>query len=133
RDSRRHSRRDARVSGSEVRAWSHDFIARLGRMLWLSLPHTQTKQNERGFMNSSLTRRNFLRVTGGTAALAAVNPFALHAAEAGHKRPLKKAIMWGTVGIKGSVLERCRILKEAGFEGIEPDSHMNQDEVMEAL
>ena len=84
-------------------------------------------------MNSSLNRRSFLKVTGGTAALAAVNPFALHAAEAGHKRQLKKAIMWETIGLKGTVLEKCRTLKEAGFEGIEANSHMKQDEVVEAM
>ena len=41
--------------------------------------------------------------------------------------------MWGTIGIKGTVLEKCQALKAAGFEGVEPDSHMNQDEVVRAL
>lgn len=49
------------------------------------------------------------------------------------KRPIKKALMISTLGIKGSVMERFKALKEAGFEGVEPMSHMDQDEVMKAL
>ena len=49
------------------------------------------------------------------------------------KRDLKKAIMYATVGIKGTVLEKFRAVKGAGFEGVEPMSHMNQDEVVEAF
>src|SRR5262249_33216073 len=48
-------------------------------------------------------------------------------------RAIKKAMMYATVGLKGSVLERFKALKEAGFEGVEPMSHMNQDEVVKAL
>jgi len=44
----------------------------------------------------------------------------------------KKSIMWGTVGIQGSVLDKCKAVKEAGFEGIEPNSHMNRQEVIDA-
>lgn len=49
-----------------------------------------------------------------------------------HQRSIKKAIMWGTVGIKGSVLEKMQAIKEAGFQGTEMMSHMNQDEVVRA-
>ncbi len=35
--------------------------------------------------------------------------------------------MWGTVGVKGSVLEKMKAIKEAGFEGVEMMSHMDQD------
>ena len=41
--------------------------------------------------------------------------------------------MYGTVGLKGSVLEKFKAIKEAGFEGVEPMSHMDQDEVVKAL
>ena len=40
--------------------------------------------------------------------------------------------MWGTVGVKGSVLEKMKAIKEAGFEGTEMMSHMDQDEVLRA-
>jgi len=45
----------------------------------------------------------------------------------------KKSIMWGTVGIAGSVAEKCKAIKAAGYAGIEPDSHMNRNEVIDAL
>jgi hexulose-6-phosphate isomerase len=48
------------------------------------------------------------------------------------KRAIKKGIMWGTVGVKGSVLEKMKAIKEAGFEGTEMMSHMDQDEVLRA-
>ena len=40
--------------------------------------------------------------------------------------------MWGTVGVKGSVLEKMKAVKEAGFDGAEMMSHMDQDEVLRA-
>lgn len=83
------------------------------------------------------TRRRFL-VTAATSALAAatLGPLSTRAAEEApkaRKRTLRKAIMWGTVGAKGSTLEKMRAVKEAGFEGVEPNSHMAQDEVVAAL
>jgi hexulose-6-phosphate isomerase len=41
--------------------------------------------------------------------------------------------MYATIGFKGSVMEKFRALKDAGFEGVEPMSHMSQDEVLKAL
>jgi len=49
-----------------------------------------------------------------------------------NKRAHKKAIMWGTVGVKGSVLEKMKAVKAAGFDGVEMASHMNQEEVLKA-
>ena len=87
-------------------------------------------------MNANLNRRDFLKA-GGTALAAATLPApGLAAAEnptAPRKRKIKKAIMYGTVKVKGSVLEKLQAIKEAGFEGVEPMSHMNQDEVVKAL
>jgi len=40
--------------------------------------------------------------------------------------------MWGTVGVPGSVLEKMKAIKEAGFEGVEMNSHMDQEEVLRA-
>ncbi|MDR0573227.1 MAG: sugar phosphate isomerase/epimerase [Tannerella sp.] len=50
-----------------------------------------------------------------------------------NKSPLLKSIMWGTVGLKGSVLEKCKAIKAAGFDGIEPNSHMDRNEVIDAM
>ena len=44
----------------------------------------------------------------------------------------RKSIMWGTVGGDGTILEKCKAIKEAGFHGIEPNSHMNRREVIDA-
>jgi L-ribulose-5-phosphate 3-epimerase len=40
--------------------------------------------------------------------------------------------MWGTVGVKGNVLEKMKAVKAAGFDGAEMNSHMDQDEVLRA-
>jgi len=85
-------------------------------------------------MKDTLNRRTFIRGTIVLAGAATLAPAAMPAAEEpAKKRAMRKAIMWETVGIKGTVLEKCQAIKEAGFEGIEPSSHMNQDEVMKAL
>src|ERR1043165_5415512 len=77
-----------------------------------------------------MNRRKFIRQTSGALALASAGlPLLSRAAEAS-KRPIKKAIMWATVGVKGSVLEKMKAIKEAGFEGVEMMSHMDQDEVL---
>ena len=77
-------------------------------------------------------RREFLMTSAGALALAASAPGAFAAEIAAPKRAIKKGIMWGTVGVKGSVLEKMQAIKEAGFEGTEMMSHMDQDEVLRA-
>lgn len=44
----------------------------------------------------------------------------------------KKSIMWGTVGIEGSVLEKCKAVKAAGYQGFEANGHMDRKEVIDA-
>ena len=79
------------------------------------------------------TRREFLRTTSAALALAAAAPgYVAHAAAPSAARPIKKAIMWGTVGVKGSLAEKMKTIKAAGFEGVEMMSHMNADEVLKA-
>lgn len=84
-----------------------------------------------------MQRREFLKTGAGALALAALAPHVL--AEAGNpsgaaavKRPLKRGIMWATVGVKGTVLEKMKAIKEAGFDGVEMMSHMDADEVLRA-
>ncbi len=74
-----------------------------------------------------LHRRDFLR-TGALAAAALSAP-----ALAGSGRQLKKAIMYATIGIRGSVAQKLRAVRAAGFDGVEPMSHMSQQEVLDAL
>ncbi len=84
-----------------------------------------------------MNRREFLSRSLVVAGAAAIGPgwagAKAQTQEGGsHPRPLKKGIMWGTVGVKGSVLEKMKAVKEAGFEGAEMNSHMDQEEVLRA-
>ena len=83
-------------------------------------------------MMSNMQRRDFLKLGSGATVSLALGT-AASGDEAKKTRKIKKAIMYGTIGFKGSVMEKLMAVKEAGFEGVEPRSHMNQDEVMKAL
>jgi len=74
-------------------------------------------------------RREFLGAAAATAALAVVPPLPA----ATPARRLRKAIMYSTIGVKGSVLERFTAMKAAGFQGIEPLGAMNREEVVAAF
>src|SRR6266581_4423554 len=76
-----------------------------------------------------MNRRSFLKITAASAAAATFLP----PASAASKRNLRKAIMYSTIGMKGSVLDKFRAMKEAGFEGVEPMGGMNRDEVLAAF
>jgi L-ribulose-5-phosphate 3-epimerase len=77
-----------------------------------------------------MKRRTFLQLTASAAAAAALVPPLPAAAK---KRNLRKAIMYSTIGVKGTVLEKFKAMKAAGFEGVEPMGAMNRDEVIAAL
>ncbi|MCE5345363.1 MAG: sugar phosphate isomerase/epimerase [Bacteroidales bacterium] len=47
-------------------------------------------------------------------------------------RSLKRGIMWGSIGVGGTILEKFQSAKQAGFEGVEPMSHLNREEVLKA-
>jgi hexulose-6-phosphate isomerase len=84
------------------------------------------------------TRRDFIRFSALATTAATLVPAALRSAEnapatPAAKRNIKKAIMWGTIGVKGSISEKMLAAKDAGFEGVEPMSHMAQDDVVKAL
>lgn len=84
-----------------------------------------------------MKRREFLKKSAGAVALTAVVRSGLsllqtQAEPARIGRPIRKAIMWGTVGVKGTILEKMKAVKAAGFEGVEMNSHMDQEEVMRA-
>ena len=82
-----------------------------------------------------MKRREFLKNGAKAVTVAALAPSGLCAdadVATTTKRSIHKAIMWGTVGLKGSVLEKMQAIKAAGFEGTEMMSHMDQEEVMRA-
>ena len=76
-----------------------------------------------------MNRRTFLQLTAGAAASTAFLPVAT----AAPARPLRKAIMYSTIGVKGTVLEKLRAMKAAGFEGVEPLGAMNREEMLAAM
>ena len=83
---------------------------------------------------SMQSRRSFLGVSATAfGAVCVSSPLESLAAESSVKRPLKKGVMLDTVGLKVGLLEKLKAIKEAGFDGIEPSSHMNQDEVVKGL
>src|SRR5262249_53246416 len=83
-------------------------------------------------MSTSMQRRDFLKL-GCVTAAALASGAAVAADPPAKKRNLKKAVMYATIGFKGSVMEKFQALKAAGFDGVEPMSHMKQDEVVKAL
>ena len=85
-----------------------------------------------------MNRREFLRTGSGLLAAVGLARGALAAEEKKpekaetSKRSIKKGIMWATVGVKGSTLEKMKAIKAGGFEGVEMMSHMDQEEVLRA-
>jgi L-ribulose-5-phosphate 3-epimerase len=47
-------------------------------------------------------------------------------------RTLNKGIMWGSIGVGKTIMEKFQAAKEAGFDGVEPMSHLNRKEVLAA-
>ena len=76
-----------------------------------------------------MNRREFL-TTSTLLAASTTNPLS---GASPNKRNIRKAIMYETVKTGSTVLEKFQAVKDAGFEGIEPSSHMNQAEVLAAL
>ena len=68
------------------------------------------------------TRREFIRTTGIVFAGATFSAPLLAAQDKPKERRLHKAIMYGTIGHKGSVLEKFQAMKAAGFEQLSPTS-----------
>jgi L-ribulose-5-phosphate 3-epimerase len=47
-------------------------------------------------------------------------------------RTLKRGIMWGSIGVGKTILEKFEAAGQAGFEGVEVMSHMDRNEVLKA-
>jgi L-ribulose-5-phosphate 3-epimerase len=47
-------------------------------------------------------------------------------------RSFKRGVMWGSIGVGTTILEKFQAAKEAGFEGVEPMSHLDRKEVLAA-
>src|SRR5690606_18534742 len=88
----------------------------------------QVSKGEREMHASEMSRRTFLGV--GLAA-GAVGLAGAAAPESGR---FKKAVKYGMVRVEGSILDRFRLLRELGFDGVELDAPSNLDkkEVLKA-
>jgi hexulose-6-phosphate isomerase len=47
-------------------------------------------------------------------------------------RTLKKGIMWGSIGVGQSIMDKFQAAKDAGFDGVEVMSHLDRAEVLKA-
>lgn len=47
-------------------------------------------------------------------------------------RSLKKGIMWGNIKVGDTIMQKFRAAGLAGFEGVEPMSHLDRDQVLKA-
>jgi L-ribulose-5-phosphate 3-epimerase len=79
---------------------------------------------------SDLTRRTFLQGTGFAAAAMLAGATSLRAADGPLK--LRKAVKLSMVGGNAPLLEKFKLVKEVGFEGIDMDRPANHDEVKKA-
>lgn len=82
-------------------------------------------------MTMNHSRRHFLKTTAATC-MASSLP--LLAQEPAKTRKLRKAVMIGTVRVKAdTLLDKFKIIKAAGYEGVETNGNMDQKEVVDAL
>ena len=80
-----------------------------------------------------MNRRQFAKNTALTAAVisaASIPGFSGMAST--EKRTLKKGIMWGSIGVGKTILEKFQAAKLAGFDGVELMSHFHRNEVLAA-
>jgi len=47
-------------------------------------------------------------------------------------RNLKRGIMWGSIGMGKTILDKFKLAKDAGFDGVEVMSHLDRSEVLKA-
>lgn len=66
-----------------------------------------------------IDRRHFLKLTGAAVLAASTAGGRSVAAQTAAKRPLKKAVNLGMVKTEGSTIEKFKLLKEIGFDGVE--------------
>lgn len=85
------------------------------------------------FEADSLDRRNFLKTAGLALAAAQLTPGGSARAEETPKM-MKKAVKWGMIQLDGSILDKFKLLKQLGFDGVELNapSNLNKDEVLKA-
>lgn len=83
-----------------------------------------------------MNRRTFLQTTGAALTASAFTPLARAQQAAAKKRPLQKAVNLGMAKAPGaSVADRFKMIKDAGFDGVElnlPDDALSVDIIQQA-
>ena len=82
-----------------------------------------------------MNRRTFLQTTSAALAAAAITPLTRAADASAKKRPLKKAVNLGMVKGGASVEDKFKMVRDAGFDGIElnlPDDGLTVDIINKA-
>jgi len=80
-----------------------------------------------------MNRRQFTKnviLTSAAISATAIRGFSENTSPSG--RNIKKGIMWGSIGVGETILEKFEASKQAGFEGIEVYSHLDRKEVLKA-
>jgi len=87
-------------------------------------------------MTSPVNRRDFLAAAGATVAAASLSKSIAAAGPEGKpsasSQRLHKAVKLSMVGGAASPVEKFKLVKQAGFEGIDIDRHLDHDEVSRA-
>ena len=80
-----------------------------------------------------MNRRQFTKTTIIASALVSAYPLSgfSNSMPAGTTN-LKKSIMWNSIKIGETILEKFQYAKQAGFDGVQLRSHMNREEVLKA-
>jgi len=80
-----------------------------------------------------MNRRQFTKKTAmASAILSAVSLPGFSAFRFSPPMNLKKGIMWGGIRVGKTIMERFQAAKQAGFDGVEVDSHLDRNEVLKA-
>ncbi|MEK7720311.1 MAG: sugar phosphate isomerase/epimerase family protein [Bacteroidota bacterium] len=80
-----------------------------------------------------MKRREFARNTIAASLGVMAAPYlGIAQTEKSPARSIKKGIMWGNIGFGNSILEKFQAAKAAGFDGVEVNSHLNREEVLQA-
>lgn len=90
--------------------------------------------NEEVTLNLNImNRRTFTKkVAAATVAIPAFRLSAISTTHLASARNLKKGVMWGSIAYARTVREKFLAAKEAGFDGVEVNSHLDRKEVLDA-
>jgi L-ribulose-5-phosphate 3-epimerase len=80
-----------------------------------------------------MNRREFTKTTAMASGLLSVFPLTgFTGLSSTLPRNLKKGMMWGGIGVGKSIMDKFEAVKQAGFDGVEVNSHLDRNEVLKA-